>query len=561
MLKGFTHITGLSNGKKTHIIATHTQAQYKPYQIVATLTQLAYLGHYVSELPKDERVLLMGDLNIPREHGEFKLLKYLLSLDDQPTPEGQRSFDAKENPLVKGNERLTLDYILTRGYEIGAVEIENNAYTKKISDHFPLRTIETPRNEETIPWEALSVEQQQDRILEQLIRLAYKQLAEKGWQTIEGQRIHFVVLGLIKDIESLGEARVLLGSEDKFLRYCLGYRYLGSELGLNLYFSPPSESVLHYTLKDLIDYKMKPENELERFLIAFKQQIFQLYDANTFPMTGVKQLRKLFLEQDEFYDYAGNANKAKIIALLKKSQEIISKRLVAKSPNREPAIQLFYTSAANTLAVLFQNMDPKIETFSTIEENAELLNINTLTELQFFQDLGRNISTLKKWINSDEWNAKGHGFFGNKTPDGIKQLRGLLKNFLYKEEADYSNVEKVSIIKLFMEIHQLTGRKKVSHSWGRREESVRDLYEQAHDFFDLAYKEFNADQQSMFDFVYLNRAESATRLYACSSRFFVDIFDEAPCLTKELVGEFKSCSRADDTLAERLPNSPCYTGL
>ncbi len=542
-------------------------------QIVATLAQLARLGQYISEVPENEALQLLGDFNIPRDRDEFKLLKYLLPLDDQPTAVDQYSYDSEKNPLVQDKDRFTLDYIATRGYAITTTEIIIDEHTKAISDHFPLRV--KLKYKQVAKLLDRSVQEKQQRILSQLVQSAYQQIAKKGWQTTAGQRIHFAVLSLIEAIERLDTPqRVKLGSGDEFLSYCLEYKLPMSAKLTNLYFQP-SENVLYFPLTDLIEYKVNtpspeatrfnsaankylaqikqyleqeisklneknvrifqarfteifnnekllpwqkitylykiankspqvakfikdlqifydqlnfhsPRNqvilaklwrgivsnvsititekeaelaetlekklaailnrevdELESFLMAFKRRVYQLYDENTFPATGIKRLKKLLQVSGEFYDFEGNVQKQAIISFLKSAHKIIDDRLLIHSTRRTAEMQFFYVNAEKYLNSLLQSehlthfsslltleeQAKRTETiFSDLQKNANWLNKNVEIEDEFFLTLSKNFLLLEEQVNSAKWDTKGQGFFAKKTPTGITVLRKLLRD-------------------------------------------------------------------------------------------------------------------------------------
>ncbi len=315
--KGMTHIK-ISNKVKAnslheeatpicHIVGTHTQAQYKdsPFQIVATLAQLAQLGEHISKIPKNEPILLGGDLNIVlqklanEKNIEFSIAEYLLyPLIHQPTV--GNSYDRESNLLFKtynsAEPPVNLDFIFSRHCRVKseAQVLVDTRYTGKNkkesnqSDHYPVTGEFEIRGKEEIESALVAEEacivQQQKLALAELVRFAYGKATPTNklgiWQKEVGIKMHIAVSNLIHHYAALSdEEKGNLGVGDRFIDYCLGFKLSEcvSATKPNYFFDLTVKKIPVASLGELLDYK--PSTSL----------------SNALPMTSSKEEDDIFL--------------------------------------------------------------------------------------------------------------------------------------------------------------------------------------------------------------------------------------------------------------------------
>jgi endonuclease/exonuclease/phosphatase family metal-dependent hydrolase len=239
--KGFTHIEVTDkDGIKSHIVGTHTQAQYtgSNHQIIATFAQLAELTQYLNRIPKTERLILAGDLNILRTDVptmDPELFKYLI-YPYAVHPVNENTYDPQKNYLTKkldpNGAGGVLDYGISRGYELSEGEVltdtkyRHGKEEREISDHYPVKfTLEAKNSEPDSP---LTIEEKQRRILAKLLCVAFKEACETNllgqWKTGRAKEVYFSVCKLIKHYEGLTqEGAEALGTGSDFLNHCLDY--------------------------------------------------------------------------------------------------------------------------------------------------------------------------------------------------------------------------------------------------------------------------------------------------------------------------------------------------
>ena len=239
--KGFTHQTVTKDKQKNHIIGTHTQAQYtgSEHQVIATLAQLAALGDYLKTLPKEDSVIVTGDLNIykntvqGKESSDFKILKYLLyPLIDHDFE--SKTFD-KDNSLNEGvkDHFGTLDYIFSKSKgEVQALKpkysFNNNELD--ISDHYPVKAV--LNNEKLAVLDENDILHQQKEMISRILRFSFDRASQRqffNWRVKPAGTIYHASCQFVEYYDNLtdDEKRSLSSSTTDpqvFFNHCLAYK-------------------------------------------------------------------------------------------------------------------------------------------------------------------------------------------------------------------------------------------------------------------------------------------------------------------------------------------------
>lgn len=148
------------DGLLVNIFATHTQAWDEPKCRAARKAQIEKLAQIIEQknIPRDEIVLVVGDLNVPRDVDEYEfLLKQLNCENPNKTDIENPSFNHIDNYLASGGPSsggasTTLDYILISKEhvqpKVSQVEVcrlkanepfeHNGKSLVDLSDHYPV---------------------------------------------------------------------------------------------------------------------------------------------------------------------------------------------------------------------------------------------------------------------------------------------------------------------------------------------------------------------------------------------------------------------------------------
>ena len=159
--KGFLYVKfQTDDGLAVNIFATHTQAWDEPKCKIARCGQIGKLREFIVEkdIPENEVVLIVGDLNVPREDKEYEdMLALLNSFNPNQTDLENPSFNHISNVLASkgpssGGTSTTVDYILVSKEHVQPTEFfaevlplkANKSYDYKgrtlddLSDHYPV---------------------------------------------------------------------------------------------------------------------------------------------------------------------------------------------------------------------------------------------------------------------------------------------------------------------------------------------------------------------------------------------------------------------------------------
>jgi len=133
--------------RHAHVFATHTQAWDTPNCKAARAKQMEMVRDFIKSkaIPQDELVLVVGDLNVPRETEEYEVMLTILdatnpNLTDLTNP----SFNHITNYLASGGpssggSSTTLDYILVSKGHLQPLEATAETISLKAKSKYPLK--------------------------------------------------------------------------------------------------------------------------------------------------------------------------------------------------------------------------------------------------------------------------------------------------------------------------------------------------------------------------------------------------------------------------------------
>ncbi|WP_061235238.1 sphingomyelin phosphodiesterase [Leptospira weilii] len=159
--KGFAYVRINKNGKKFHIIGTHVQAQDSSCAnlgIVSRMNQFSEIRSFIDskKIPKDEMVLIAGDLNVIKGSREYYWMLYTLNVNNPRYVGVPFTWDTKTNEITafyyEKEEPVYLDYILVSKSHFQPPVWQNLAYdpisaktwtvggytSDEFSDHYPV---------------------------------------------------------------------------------------------------------------------------------------------------------------------------------------------------------------------------------------------------------------------------------------------------------------------------------------------------------------------------------------------------------------------------------------
>ncbi|MBB5121228.1 sphingomyelin phosphodiesterase [Streptomyces eurocidicus] len=158
--KGFAYAKVEKNGSAHHIFGTHPQAEADKADI--RQKQFDELDRFISEkerndaIPRNEPVIIAGDMNVHRSDDEYRDMLSTLGLQDAPHS-GGNTLDTVGNDIARhrynGHRSEVLDYVLFRkGHPIPKswanktikvkmkkpVEVDGSLKFRDYSDHYPV---------------------------------------------------------------------------------------------------------------------------------------------------------------------------------------------------------------------------------------------------------------------------------------------------------------------------------------------------------------------------------------------------------------------------------------